>query len=214
VEGSFQPTGNEPETNRKRPGVPKATCPELSNDVTQPEKRRPRKGVIRRLRESKGWSQQALADKAVVSFKTISSMDRGNRAQLSSFGKVAKALGVEPSELMESDAPETSPNALASLKALEADYKALRANAEPTQRTDDTSRAKACIIVATTESRRLTKKLVLDQLCTLVPLRDEVVPGTSRSDSFPTAPDGGLLINMTLSHPALSGTFSILRWPN
>lgn len=69
-----------------------------------------RKGVIRRLREAKGWSQQALADKAVVSFKTISSLEQGKRAQLSTFRKVADKLGVEPGELIEQDDPAPPPD--------------------------------------------------------------------------------------------------------
>lgn len=60
-----------------------------------------RKGVIRKLREAKGWSQQTLADEAIVSFKTISSMEQGKRAQLSTFKKVAEALGVTPTDLIE-----------------------------------------------------------------------------------------------------------------
>lgn len=62
-----------------------------------------RKGVIRKLREAKGWSQQTLADEAIVSFKTISSLEQGKRAQLSTFKKVAEALGVTPTDLIEQE---------------------------------------------------------------------------------------------------------------
>ena len=64
-------------------------------------KPRARKDAIRLLREAKGWGQQALADRAVVSIKTINSVEQGKPAHLSTFAKIAKALGVEPSEILE-----------------------------------------------------------------------------------------------------------------
>ncbi len=64
-------------------------------------KPRARKDAIRLLREAKGWGQQALADRAVVSIKTINSVEQGKPAHLSTFGKIAKALGVEPSEFLD-----------------------------------------------------------------------------------------------------------------
>ena len=110
MEGSFQPTGSEQESNRSSEG----NLPRNELEVIQTAKPSARKGVIRRLREAKGWSQQALADKAIVSFKTISSLEQGKRAQLSTFRKVAEKLDVEPGELIEQDDPEppsdTPPN--------------------------------------------------------------------------------------------------------
>ncbi|HMP03658.1 MAG TPA: helix-turn-helix transcriptional regulator [Gemmatales bacterium] len=64
-------------------------------------KPRARKDAIRLLREAKGWGQQALADRAVVSIKTINSVEQGKPAHLSTFAKIAKALGVEPSEFLD-----------------------------------------------------------------------------------------------------------------
>ena len=58
--------------------------------MIQPAKPNARKDVIRRLREAKGWSQQTLAEEAIVSFKTISSLEQGNRAQFSTFRKVLR----------------------------------------------------------------------------------------------------------------------------
>ncbi len=60
-----------------------------------------RKDAIRMLREAKGWGQQALSDRAVVSIKTLNSIEQGKPAQLSTFAKIAKALGVEPSAFLE-----------------------------------------------------------------------------------------------------------------
>lgn len=64
-----------------------------------------RADVVRRLREAKGWSQQALADKAIASLKTVNSVENGNPCLLSTIAKVAKALGVEPAELIDRDDP-------------------------------------------------------------------------------------------------------------
>jgi len=79
----------------------------MSKDVTKTARPRARKGAIKHLREAKGWSQQALADRAVVSRKTISSIEQGQPAFLFTFSKIAKALGVEPSEFLEGH--ETDP---------------------------------------------------------------------------------------------------------
>lgn len=70
-----------------------------------------RKDAIRLLREAKGWGQQALADRAVVSIKTLNSVEQGKPGQLSTFGKIAKALGVEPSAFLEGHAPSPPPDA-------------------------------------------------------------------------------------------------------
>ena len=64
-------------------------------------KPRARKDAIRLLREAKGWGQQALADRAVVSIKTVNSVEQGKPAHLSTFGKIAKALSVEPSAFLD-----------------------------------------------------------------------------------------------------------------
>lgn len=63
--------------------------------------------VMKRLRVAKGWSQEALAEKAIASLKTINSMENGAPAQLSTITKVARALGVEPGELLVGTDPPT-----------------------------------------------------------------------------------------------------------
>jgi len=73
-------------------------------------KPRARIDAIRHLREAKGWSQQVLAEKAIVSIKTLSSLEQGNPAQLRTFAKIAKVLDVEPGELIEGHGPDPSPN--------------------------------------------------------------------------------------------------------
>ncbi len=64
--------------------------------------------VVKRLREAKGWSQQALAEEAIVSLKTINSMERGAEALARTIGKVAEALGVPPADLIAADDPPPS----------------------------------------------------------------------------------------------------------
>jgi transcriptional regulator with XRE-family HTH domain len=73
-----------------------------------------RADVVTRLREAKGWSQEMLARKALVEPKTLSNMLTGRRPpRLSTIAKIAKALGVEPGELIEGHDPEPPPDAAA-----------------------------------------------------------------------------------------------------
>jgi len=60
-----------------------------------------KQGVIKQLRERKGWGQEFLATKAVISAKTLSSVEQGRPAQLSTLRKIAMALDVEPSVIIE-----------------------------------------------------------------------------------------------------------------
>ena len=56
---------------------------------------------VRRIRESKGLSQEALADKADVHRTYISDIERFTRnISLENVQKIANALEVEPSELL------------------------------------------------------------------------------------------------------------------
>lgn len=59
---------------------------------------------LRRLRNAKGWSQEELAFKASVDRSYISQLETGvYSASVTVLGKLAKALGVEVSELLKLD---------------------------------------------------------------------------------------------------------------
>jgi transcriptional regulator with XRE-family HTH domain len=77
--------------------------------MAKKESPRARPDVIQRLREAKGWGQQALAERAVVSLKTINSIEQGKGVLLGTIGKIAKSLGVEPSALLEGHEDEVAP---------------------------------------------------------------------------------------------------------
>jgi XRE family transcriptional regulator, aerobic/anaerobic benzoate catabolism transcriptional regulator len=60
--------------------------------------------VLKRIRESRLLTQRQLAEKAGVSQVTIARIETGpGMAQLSTVGKLAAALGCEPSELTGSE---------------------------------------------------------------------------------------------------------------
>jgi transcriptional regulator with XRE-family HTH domain len=71
--------------------------------------------AVKRLRESKGWSMEKLATRALCAPKTIKSIECGEHVFLTSLSKVAKVLGVEPGKLLPSSAnlpePAKIPNA-------------------------------------------------------------------------------------------------------
>jgi len=53
------------------------------------------------LRKAKGWSQEKLAEKADLHRNYASSSERGERnVSLKNICKIAKALGIKPSELL------------------------------------------------------------------------------------------------------------------
>jgi transcriptional regulator with XRE-family HTH domain len=56
---------------------------------------------LRRLRNGKGWSQEELAFRAKVDRSYISQLETGAySASVTMLGKLAKALGVEPADLL------------------------------------------------------------------------------------------------------------------
>lgn len=56
---------------------------------------------VRRLRLAKGWSQEAAADAADVSIRSYQTLEAGKtNATLVTVAALAKALGVDPSELL------------------------------------------------------------------------------------------------------------------
>ena len=62
------------------------------------------------LRTRKNWTQEKLADKAIVSVRTVQNIERGRPTQRSTLAKLAGALGVSARDLMPVVAPETTPD--------------------------------------------------------------------------------------------------------
>lgn len=60
-----------------------------------------RPGRVDELRIAKGMSLEKLSQKSVVCTKTVSSMNEGNNVLVSSVEKIARALNISPSELLE-----------------------------------------------------------------------------------------------------------------
>jgi len=57
---------------------------------------------IRRLREAKGWSQEAYADEAGIHRTYVSDIERGSRnPTISVVEKLARPFGVSPGSLLE-----------------------------------------------------------------------------------------------------------------
>ncbi len=61
--------------------------------------------IVRKLRRDQGWTQDAVCEKALISDRTIRRVERGNVASYSTIEKLAKALGVSPTELIASQDP-------------------------------------------------------------------------------------------------------------
>lgn len=57
---------------------------------------------VRKLRLSRGWSQEKLAERADLHRTYIGGVERGERnISLHNIGKIAKAFGISPSRLLE-----------------------------------------------------------------------------------------------------------------
>lgn len=67
---------------------------------------RPNGGLVRSLREQKGWTQEGLADKALVDVQTLRRIERGERVRRQSLVNVAKALVLSIAQL---EQPEAAP---------------------------------------------------------------------------------------------------------
>jgi len=52
------------------------------------------------VRTSKNWTQEKLADKAIVSVRTVQNIERGRPIQRSTLARLADALGVSARDLM------------------------------------------------------------------------------------------------------------------
>ena len=61
------------------------------------------------LRTRKNWTQEKLADKAIVSVRTVQNIERGRPTQRSTLARLANALGVSAHDLMLSMAAQTTP---------------------------------------------------------------------------------------------------------
>ena len=57
------------------------------------------------LRTRKNWTQEKLADKAIVSVRTVQNIERGRPTQRSTLARLANALGVSARDLMFAAAP-------------------------------------------------------------------------------------------------------------
>lgn len=61
--------------------------------------------LVRTLREAKGWSQEGLADKALVDVQTVRRVERSERVRRGSLRSVAKALARTIGQLQAADTP-------------------------------------------------------------------------------------------------------------
>jgi transcriptional regulator with XRE-family HTH domain len=52
------------------------------------------------LRRRKNWTQEKLADKAIVSVRTVQNIERGRPTQRSTLARLSNALGVSARDLM------------------------------------------------------------------------------------------------------------------
>lgn len=57
------------------------------------------------LRSRRGWTQEKLAEKSILSVRTIQNLERGKAAHLGTITKIADALGVPPRECIASATP-------------------------------------------------------------------------------------------------------------
>jgi len=59
--------------------------------------------TVKMLRESRGWSQDRLAEEADVTRQTVSNVERGGRPDVATLGKIADALNVKIGVLLDAD---------------------------------------------------------------------------------------------------------------
>ena len=70
---------------------------------------RPDAEAIKRLRLTKGWSVEVLADKSICSVKTLQNIEKGASVYLSTLSKIATALAVDFATLMPDGKPPSDP---------------------------------------------------------------------------------------------------------
>ncbi len=61
---------------------------------------------VRRLRNARKWTQEALAEKAQLSSRYVGAIERAMSARVSIIGRIAEAFGVEPAELLKRSKPK------------------------------------------------------------------------------------------------------------
>ncbi len=65
--------------------------------------------LVKKLRTAENWSQEQLGEKSGLSLRTIQRLENGGNASIESVRALAAALGIDPNELMLSEAepPQT-----------------------------------------------------------------------------------------------------------
>lgn len=129
---------------------------------------------MRQARLAKGWRPDDLARHADCSLRTVENIERGVAIYANTLATIALALGVN--------------------------HKSLLAKTETAPHANDRLRTKASIIIATNPDDPPVVEQVIAELTERASLNDEVAIGTTQVGSFPSAPDGGLRINMTLTY--------------
>jgi transcriptional regulator with XRE-family HTH domain len=130
--------------------------------------------AVRQARLARGWRPEHLARHADCSLRTVENAERSVAVYANTLASIALALGVG--------------------------YKTLLAKADSVSQADDTLRTRASIIIAAKPDEPPPVEQVIAELTGRASLVDGIAVGTSRAGHFPAAPDGGLLINMTLTY--------------
>ncbi|WP_437193971.1 helix-turn-helix domain-containing protein [Planctomicrobium sp. SH527] len=130
--------------------------------------------AVRQARLAKGWRTEDLARHADCSLRTVENVERSADVYANTLASIALALDVA--------------------------FKTLLAKAETVSHANDMVRTKASIIISTHSDDLPTAEQLIAELTERVPLVDEVAIGTTQMGHFPTAPDGGLLVNLTVTY--------------
>lgn len=133
----------------------------------------PNGDAVRHARLAKGWRPEDLAREADCSLRTIENVERSTSVYANTLASIAVALG--------------------------ADFQSLLAKPPGASHRNGSLRSKARIIIGGQEGDSLDVKPLIASLIEDVPFVDEVVLGTSRFGHFPVAPDGGFVINLTMT---------------
>jgi transcriptional regulator with XRE-family HTH domain len=146
----------------------------LEGNVAKKRSVKPDGDAVRQARLAKGWRPEDLARHADCSLRTVENAERSASVYANTLATIALALGV--------------------------DFKTLLAKTGTVSHTNDMLRTKASIIIAINPDDPPAEEQVIAELAERASLMDEVAVGTTQVDRFRTAPDGGLLINMTLTY--------------